>query len=157
RRLARLAAGRRGSRDLTGRVLTEAFRDVVACFPVYRSYVGDDGETVRERDRARIDEAVAAAKRRSPSTSASACDFIREVLRGAVELDVARRVQQLTGPVAAKGVEDTAHYRYHRLTALNEVGGSPDRFGTTLAEFHRLNAERQAHWPHSLSATSTHD
>ena len=67
------------------------------------------------------------------------------------------KFQQLTGPITAKGLEDTAFYRYHRLTSLNEVGGAPDRFGIAVNEFHRLNLERQARWPTALLTTSTHD
>jgi (1->4)-alpha-D-glucan 1-alpha-D-glucosylmutase len=157
RRLARLAERRRESRDFTERTLTEALREIVACFPVYRTYVGDDGQAVTDRDRGHVEHAVAAAKRRSQTTSPSVFDFIEELLCRTGELDFVRRFQQLTGPVAAKGVEDTAFYRYHCLLSLNEVGGAPDRLGTPVAEFHRLNAERRARWPHSLLATSTHD
>ena len=157
RRLGRLAEQRRESRDFTGRSLTEGLREIVACFPVYRTYVGDDGQAASERDRAHVAAAVSAAKRRSPTTNPSVFDFIGDLLCRTGELDFVRRFQQLTGPVTAKGVEDTALYRYHRLLSLNEVGGAPDRFGTSVAEFHRLNAERLARWPHSLSATSTHD
>ncbi|MGH7359146.1 MAG: malto-oligosyltrehalose synthase, partial [Candidatus Rokuibacteriota bacterium] len=157
RRLARLADRRRESRDFTGRSLTEGLREVVASFPVYRSYVGDDGHAASPQDTKHVMRAVATAKRRSPITNPSIFDFIGDVLCRTGDLDFVRRFQQLTGPVAAKGVEDTAFYRYHRLLSLNEVGGAPDRFGTSPAEFHRLNAERQARWPHSLSATSTHD
>ena len=157
RRLARLAERRRESRDFTGRSLTEGLREVVACFPVYRSYVGDDGHGASEQDQEHVARAVAAAKRRSPTTNPSIFDFIGDLLCRTGELDFVRRFQQLTGPVAAKGVEDTAFYRYNRLLSLNEVGGAPDRFGTPATEFHRLNAERLARWPHSLSASSTHD
>jgi (1->4)-alpha-D-glucan 1-alpha-D-glucosylmutase len=157
RRLERLAERRRESRDFTGRSLTEGLRQIVACFPVYRSYIGDDDQAAGEVDRAHVAEAVTAAKRRSPTTDPSIFDFIGDLLCRSGELDFVRRFQQLTGPVAAKGVEDTAFYRYNRLLCLNEVGGAPDRFGTPIGEFHRLNAERLADWPHSLSATSTHD
>src|SRR2546421_10434046 len=67
------------------------------------------------------------------------------------------RLQQLTGPVAAKGIEDTALYRYNRLISLNEVGGNPARFGVSVQEFHAFNQRQLKHWPHSLLATSTHD
>ena len=157
RRLARLAERRRESRDFTGRSLTEGLREIVASFPVYRSYVGDDGQGASQQDREHVAQAVATAKRRSPITNPSIFDFIGDLLCRTGELDFVRRFQQLTGPVAAKGVEDTALYRYNRLLSLNEVGGAPDRFGTPVTEFHRLNAERLARWPHSLSATSTHD
>jgi (1->4)-alpha-D-glucan 1-alpha-D-glucosylmutase len=157
RRLARLAERRRESRDFTERSLTEGLREVVACFPVYRSYVGDDRQAAAERDCEHVAQAVSEAKRRSPTTNPSVFDFIADLLCRTGDLDFVRRFQQLTGPVTAKGVEDTAFYRYGRLLSLNEVGGAPDRFGTPVPEFHRMNAERLARWPHSLSATSTHD
>ena len=157
RRLARLAERRRESRDFTARSLTEGLREVVACFPVYRSYVGDGGQGASEQDCERVAQAVSEAKRRSPTTNPSVFDFIADLLVRTGELDFVRRFQQLTGPVTAKGVEDTAFYRYGRLLSLNEVGGAPDRFGTPVPEFHRMNAERLARWPHALSASSTHD
>src|SRR2546422_1168299 len=108
------------------------------------------------------------AKRRPPATDVSIYDWIHDLLvlkfpTWAEEADRAERVdfvlrfQQTTGPVTAKGYEDTALYRYHSLVSLNEVGGNPDRFGASLAEFHAANETRQAHYPHALSATSTHD
>jgi (1->4)-alpha-D-glucan 1-alpha-D-glucosylmutase len=157
RRLGRLAERRRASRDFTERTLTEALREIVACFPVYRTYVGDDGQAAGAHDCRHVEEAVAAALRRSPTLSPSVFEFIADLLCRTGELDFVRRFQQLTGPVTAKGVEDTAFYRWSRLLSLNEVGGAPDRFGTSAAEFHQLNAGRLARWPHALSATSTHD
>jgi (1->4)-alpha-D-glucan 1-alpha-D-glucosylmutase len=157
RRLGRLAERRRESRDFTERTLTEALREIVACFPVYRTYVGDDGQAAGAPDCRHVEEAVATARRRSPTASPSVFEFIEDLLCRTGELDFVRRFQQLTGPAAAKGIEDTAFYRYTRLLSLNEVGGAPDRFGTSDEEFHQLNAERLARWPHALSATSTHD
>jgi (1->4)-alpha-D-glucan 1-alpha-D-glucosylmutase len=157
RRLGRLAERRRESRDFTERTLTEALRAIVACFPVYRTYVGDDGQAAGAHDCRHVEEAVTEALRRSPTASPSVFEFVEDLLCRTGELDFVRRFQQLTGPVAAKGMEDTAFYRYGRLLSLNEVGGAPDRFGTSEADFHRLNADRRARWPHSLSATSTHD
>jgi (1->4)-alpha-D-glucan 1-alpha-D-glucosylmutase len=166
RRLARISDRYRASRDFTTRSLITALREIIASFPVYRTYI--DGMGLTDRDRWYVDLAVAMARRRNPAMSASIFDFIGDVLRlrfpGArteaehgEQLVFVGKFQQLTGPITAKGVEDTAFYRYHRLTALNEVGGAPDRFGVPVAEFHRLNAERQATWPGSLLATSTHD
>ena len=157
RRLARLAERRRESRDFTERSLTEGLREIVTCFPVYRSYVGDRGPTASEQDRDHVAQAVSEAQRRSPNTNPSVFEFIGDLLCRTGELDFVRRFQQITGPVTAKGVEDTAFYRYTPLLSLNEVGGAPDRGGTTLEDFHRMNAERLARWPHSLLATSTHD
>jgi (1->4)-alpha-D-glucan 1-alpha-D-glucosylmutase len=164
--LDRISELNRRSRDFTLNSLTAALREVIACFPVYRTYVTLTG--VLDRDRRYIELAVARAKRRNPATSASIFDLVRDILLLSDAYcpdDAARaeqqrfvgRFQQLTGPVMAKSVEDTAFYRYNRLVSLNEVGGDPERFGTPLAAFHQQNLERQAHWPHSLLATSTHD
>jgi (1->4)-alpha-D-glucan 1-alpha-D-glucosylmutase len=164
--LDRISERNRRSRDFTLNSLTEALRELIACFPVYRTYVSPLG--VLERDRRYIEMAVARAKRKNPATSASIFDLVRDVLllhqdyapddaaRGELERFVGR-FQQFTGPVMAKAVEDTASYIYNRLVSLNEVGGDPEIFGTTLASFHQQNIERQAHWPYSLLATSTHD
>jgi (1->4)-alpha-D-glucan 1-alpha-D-glucosylmutase len=164
--LDRISELNRRSRDFTLNSLTEALREVIACFPVYRTYVTPAGAL--DRDRRYIELAVARAKRRNPATSASIFDLVRDilVLSDAYYSDEASRAelqqfvgrfQQVTGPVMAKSVEDTAFYRYNRLVSLNEVGGDPERFGTTLAAFHQHNLERQAHWPRSLLTTATHD
>ena len=164
--LDRISELNRRSRDFTLNSLTEALREVIACFPVYRTYVTAAG--VLDRDRRYIELAVARAKRRNPATSASIFDLVRDILllsdaycpdeaARAEQQHFVGRFQQVTGPVMAKSVEDTAFYRYNRLVSLNEVGGDPERFGTTLAAFHQHNLERQAHWPRSLLATSTHD
>jgi (1->4)-alpha-D-glucan 1-alpha-D-glucosylmutase len=111
---------------------------------------------------------VALAKRRNPASDLSVFDFLADVLLlrddgtlGQEELaercQFVMRFQQLTGPVMAKGVEDTAFYIYNRVLALNEVGGDPAAFGASVAEFHRQNAERARHWPHALLTSSTHD
>jgi (1->4)-alpha-D-glucan 1-alpha-D-glucosylmutase len=164
--LDRISERNRRSRDFTLNSLTEALREVIACFPVYRTYVNPTG--VLERDRRYIEMAVSRAKRKNPATSTSIFDLVRAVLllnqtyapddeaREALERFVGR-FQQFTGPVMAKAVEDTAFYIHNRLVSLNEVGGDPEIFGTMLSSFHQQNIERQAHWPHSLLATSTHD
>jgi (1->4)-alpha-D-glucan 1-alpha-D-glucosylmutase len=164
--LDRISERNRRSRDFTLNSLTEALREVIACFPVYRTYVNPTG--VLERDRRYIEMAVARAKRKNPATSTSIFDLVRDVLllsqtyapdddaRQVLERFVGR-FQQYTGPVMAKAVEDTAFYIHNRLVSLNEVGGDPRIFGTTLSSFHQQNIERQAHWPYSLLATSTHD
>jgi (1->4)-alpha-D-glucan 1-alpha-D-glucosylmutase len=164
--LDRISERNRRSRDFTLNSLTEALREVIACFPVYRTYVNPTG--VLERDRRYIEMAVSRAKRKNPATSTSIFDLVRAVLllnqtyapddeaRAALERFVGR-FQQFTGPVMAKAVEDTAFYIHNRLVSLNEVGGDPEIFGTMLSSFHQQNIERQAHWPHSLLATSTHD
>ena len=166
RRLGRISDRYRASRDFTTRSLITALGAIIASFPVYRTYSDGSGQT--DRDRWYVDLAVATARRRNPAMSGSIFEFIGDVLRlrfpGArseaehgEQLLFVGKFQQLTGPITAKGVEDTAFYRYHRLISLNEVGGAPDRFGISVGEFHRFNGERQASWPATLLATSTHD
>ncbi len=166
--LDRLSAENRCYRDFTWGALRDALREMVACFPVYRTYVDAHTGFVTDRDRGYVDQAIRLAKRRNPSVSASLFDFLHDVLllRWPDELspeareDHARFVmkfQQLTGPVMAKGVEDTTFYLYNRLISLNEVGGEPDRFGITPDEFHAFSMERAERWPASMSASSTHD
>jgi (1->4)-alpha-D-glucan 1-alpha-D-glucosylmutase len=167
-RLDRASEKHRSSRDFTLASLTRALREIIANFPVYRTYVGDRGDGPSERDREYIRRAVVAAKRRTPTMDVSIYDWIHDLLilkfpawaeeaDRAERLDLVLRFQQMTGPVTAKGYEDTALYRYHRLVSLNEVGSDPSRFGTTLAEFHAFNVTRQVSFPHALSTTSTHD
>ena len=165
-RLNRISRRHRRSRDFTLNALRGALREILACFPVYRTYIHEGH--VSERDRQFVCRAVAQAKRRNPTLDAAVFDFIRDVLllqlpppldeadRRERELFVGR-FQQATSPVMAKGIEDTAFYRYCPLLSLNEVGGDPARGPTTLEEFHRQNLARQARWPRSLLATSTHD
>jgi (1->4)-alpha-D-glucan 1-alpha-D-glucosylmutase len=180
-RLDRISEKHRSSRDFTLGSLTTALREIIAAFPVYRTYVGDTPAgggspagagpvegAITDRDRDYISRAVGHAKRHTPAMNESVYDWIQDVLTlrfpewaGDADrqerLDFVRRFQQITGPVTAKGYEDTALYRFNRLISLNEVGGDPSRFGTSLAEFHAANVERQARSPHALSATSTHD
>lgn len=166
RQLSRLAEKNRHSRDFTLNSLTHALREIVACFPVYRTYIDHSG--VSRTDRVTIELAVRRAKRRNPATDVSIFNFVRDVLLLSVpdrsgdeerleHLAFVMKFQQYTGPVMAKGLEDTAFYRYHRLVSLNEVGGSPDRFGISLATFHEQNQQRLQQWPHSLLSTTTHD
>ena len=167
-RLNRLSERHRHFRDFTLNSLTQALRELIACFPVYRTYIDGRSPEVSLQDRACVEVAVAFAKRRNPATNVSVFDFVRDtlLLRYPENTDEAYReeqrrfvlrFQQLTAPVMAKGVEDTAFYRYHRLVSLNEVGGEPDRFGIPVEEFHSQCQSRLAKWPQGLSATSTHD
>ena len=166
-RLNRISEMNRRTRDFTLNELTRALVEVVAQFPVYRTYVTQRGE-VDDRDRALVEQAIARARRRSPVVDPSIYDFIRDVIlqRYPEELSAAERhewleltlkLQQVTGPVTAKAVEDTAFYTHLRLVSLNEVGGEPGRFGTPPEEVHALFAERRERFPASLNGTSTHD
>ena len=165
--LDRLSETNRWFRDFTLEALARAVRETIACFPVYRTYV-TPGQPVSEEDRAIIERAVTAAKRRNPALEESVFNFLRDILllRFPENLDEAAReahahfvlkFQQSTGPIMAKGLEDTAFYIYNRLTALNEVGGEPQHFGISVEDFHERNVERQRDWPATLLATSTHD
>ncbi|MBI2277842.1 MAG: malto-oligosyltrehalose synthase [Dechloromonas sp.] len=164
--LSRIAAASRHTCDFTLNGLRAALAEVVACFPVYRSYFA--AGHLSTQDRRLIERAVAVAKRRSPAADISVFDFVRAVLTGDLAVGknggfrelvrtFAMKFQQYTAPVMAKGMEDTAFYRYHRLVSLNDVGGDPRRFGVTPAAFHALCRARAQRWPHSLSAGSTHD
>jgi (1->4)-alpha-D-glucan 1-alpha-D-glucosylmutase len=168
RAAARLAAQGPMTADLTRGILHRALKQVVASFPVYRTYVDLDG-SMDQADRRDLEWALAIARRSHPDIHPSAFDFVRDLfLPDAVEatpressrtacLRLAMKIQQYSSPVMAKGVEDTAFYRYNRLIALNEVGGAPDRFGISLAAFHKANAHAAEKWPHQMVATSTHD
>ena len=167
RRLDRISEQHRWSRDFTLNSLGRVLAEVIACFPVYRSYVTSAGELTDE-DRRYIHSAINRAQRRNPALSASAFDFLGSVLllehpEGLDEAARAERLQftlqfqQLTGPVDAKGYEDTALYRFYPLASLNEVGGDPASFGLAVQAFHAGNVRRLEEWPHGLSATTTHD
>lgn len=170
--LHRLAKRNWISRDFTLHHLHEALMEVIACFPVYRTYVTPG--KVSKKDREYIEWAIRAAKRRSLTSDTSIFDFIHQVLL--LELvpesvsteqestsfhqavtHWAMKFQQYTGPVMAKAVEDTSFYRYNRLISLNEVGGDPRQFGTSVATFHHNNIERARRMPYSMLSTSTHD
>ena len=154
-------------RDFTLNSLTQAMREIIACFPVYRTYVNWREEGVRPRDRKYVEHAVAEAKRRNPARPRAVFNFVRDLLLKQAdyipgsEQDAYHRFvgkfQQVTSPVTAKGIEDTALYNYNRLVSLNEVGGEPDHFGVAPAALHEWLRARAAKWPHALSATSTHD
>jgi len=165
--LARIAASDRRSSDFTFIGLRRALAEVVAAFPVYRTYV--TSEKIAPEGRDFIEAAIALAQRRSALADIALFDFIADVLcvrvhlapgthyeRNAV-LRFAMRFQQYTSPVMAKSIEDTAFYRYVRLVSLNEVGGEPTRFGTSLEEFHAANERAAEAHPHGLLATATHD
>ncbi|MBC7372990.1 MAG: malto-oligosyltrehalose synthase [Frankiales bacterium] len=153
-----LRALRGSGTDVTRRGLREALVEVLASFGVYRAYLPPTGPA-DDIARHQVDAAVSEALRTLPGR-ASEIDLLRRLVlaEGPVEApEFVTRFQQTCGPVMAKGVEDTAFYRYLRLTALNEVGGDPGRFGLPLAAFHNANAARQRDWPLSMTTLSTHD
>lgn len=161
-----IAQSDRYTRDYTLNGLREALIEVVACFPVYRTYVREN--SVTEEDRRFVKWAIAQAKKRSPAADVSIFDFIHDLLLleklegksldyRANVLHFAMKMQQYTAPVMAKALEDTAFYIYNRLASLNEVGGDPRRFSVTPAAFHHANQERRQRWPYSMLSTSTHD
>jgi (1->4)-alpha-D-glucan 1-alpha-D-glucosylmutase len=168
RRLDQISEQHRWSRDFTLHSLEDALEQVIACFPVYRSYVRPETGKVDDADRQHIVTAIRRAKRRNPSVSESIFDFIQSVLllehptglsdgERVARGDFVLRFQQYTAPVMAKGFEDTALYRYYPLASLNEVGGEPDAFGVSVEAFHEWNRERLAKWPDAMSGSSTHD
>jgi (1->4)-alpha-D-glucan 1-alpha-D-glucosylmutase len=155
-------------RDFTLNSLRDAIREVIACFPVYRTYTDAYRNSIDERDKAIVNAAALDARRRNPAMSSAIFDFLKSTLllqypsgMGESGRDEQRlfvmHFQQFTGPVMAKGVEDTAFYIYNPLVSLNEVGGYPQRFGASVEEFHQKNIQRYQSKPHSFIATSTHD
>jgi (1->4)-alpha-D-glucan 1-alpha-D-glucosylmutase len=153
--------------DFTRNILRRALKEIIACFPVYRTYV--DGSQLNEADERYIHWAIAQAAKNERELDKSVFEFLEKLLTGQPAhsdasnflkrsaIRCAMKVQQLSGPVMAKGFEDTALYRYNRFIALNEVGSSPDQFGLSVAAFHKENQHRAEHWPHTMLATSTHD
>lgn len=161
--LSTLAEQDRHARDLSPQELAQAILEVTACFPVYRTYT--ESPRVRPEDRAAVEAAVSEAESRNPKLTRGTLNFNRRVLlmdtRTETEetrkqwLRFVMRWQQMTGPIMAKGVEDTAFYRFNRLISMNEVGSNLAH--TDVSHFHRFCAERQQRWPGALNATSTHD
>ncbi len=164
--LNRFSERNRHFRDFTLYSLISTIKDIIACFPVYRTYVTAD-EPVSDHDRRYIAEAVRCARRRSPGVTTVVFDFIERLLLKQTPVtapddceDRARfigKFQQITSPIAAKGIEDTALYLFNRLISLNEVGSDPTVFGLEPAAVHAWMARRRRHAPSGLSATSTHD
>ena len=167
--LGKLAARHRHARDLPLYELVQLLIEVTACLPVYRTYIRDF--QIRPSDRKMIEQTLALAQSRTRGSGVSdlALAFLRSVLlleppfyapdELGEYLQFVMRWQQFSGPVMAKGLEDTAFYVHNSMISLNEVGGDPLRqdlpFG--VERFHRFHGERQARWPHTLNATSTHD
>lgn len=126
---------------------TDALAEILTCFPVYRSYL--------PAGREHLDAAAREASARRPDLAAAIADLVPALADPAN--DVARRFQQTTGPVMAKGVEDTAFYRFTRLGSLTEVGGDPSIFAIDVAHFHAAQQRRHSAWPHAMTTLSTHD
>jgi (1->4)-alpha-D-glucan 1-alpha-D-glucosylmutase len=165
---ARVARHQPRTADFTHNILRRAIREVVACFPVYRTYLDTAGKAT-ESDLRDLDWAIKQARASETDVDPSVFTFLRTILSGELVakrgsgfsrhavLRCAMKLQQYSGPVMAKGLEDTAFYRYNRFVALNEVGGHPDHFGVALSAFHKANAGRLKRWPDTMLATSTHD
>jgi (1->4)-alpha-D-glucan 1-alpha-D-glucosylmutase len=161
----RLAQQSWATRDFTLTGLREALADIVTRFPVYRTYITEDGG--QPEDRRDLDWAVSRARKETALVDHTVFDFLHAALstdlvgtRGYERADViatAMHFQQLTSPVMAKSLEDTAFYRYHRLVSLNEVGGDPSNVGVSPAAFHHLMNQQQQRLPASMVATATHD
>jgi (1->4)-alpha-D-glucan 1-alpha-D-glucosylmutase len=157
-----------GFHQLSFDKLRDALVEVIAEFPVYRTYVTEETNELSAAEKKYVDQAIANGTARSSPANSDSLRFIHDllVLRPPENVATAEkklchefvmRFQQLTGPVMAKGLEDTTFYNFNRLISLNEVGGNPDSFGNSLDAFHRHNSEKAARWPHSLLATATHD
>jgi (1->4)-alpha-D-glucan 1-alpha-D-glucosylmutase len=165
-RLRLVAASNARTVDLTRNAIRSGLREMIACLPVYRTYL-DDGE-LEDEDRRNIALAVAGARESAPAVDPAVFDFLNDVTTGDLcrsqhrydadqALSAARRIQQYTGPVMAKGLEDTALYRYNRLIALSDVGEKPDRFTTSVEAFHDFNLRRLRETPRGMLTTSSHD
>ncbi|MBR0931804.1 malto-oligosyltrehalose synthase [Bradyrhizobium jicamae] len=167
RLLARIASGHYSTRDFSADSLRQALELYVLHFPVYRTYLSPSGPAAH--DRALIDETISRARADWFAADEGVFDFLRDALT----MDLltpgrpphsaprvrrfALKVQQFTGPMMAKSLEDTAFYRYHRLLALNEVGGDPAASALAVGRFHAMMTARAREWPHGMTATATHD
>lgn len=165
RLLKQVAGQSRYGRDFTLNGLKRAILEILVLFPIYRTYIDDQG--ISQGDRAYVQEVIRKAKAQIPLL-VNELNFIEKILLleygdHLTEAEKQQwryfvmRLQQFSGPLMAKGIEDTLFYVYNRLLSLNEVGGTPSQFGVTAAEFHQFNQQQQAQWPHSLNATATHD
>ncbi len=159
--LLKIAAGHVRFRHLKREEIRDAMLEFIACLPVYRTYVRPQDDAAGTADVWWIEQAESAARRERAGLDPESFGLLRDLLllrlRGEQEGEFVARFQQLTGAATAKGVEDTAFYCFDRLISLNEVGGDPGRFGLATEEFHDFCRSQQAHWPHSMLSTSTHD
>ncbi len=147
-------------RDYTRAELREALRETVAAFPVYRTYV-DPKIGLTTDDTRYVQEALASARAQRPDLDGELFELLGQILllniEGPEAEALALRFQQTTGPVVAKGIEDTLFYTFNRLISLNDVGGDPGRFALSLEEFHQQSRRAQENWPLAMLASSTHD
>ena len=159
--LVRIAARRPAHENFSREHLHEALIEFAACFPVYRTYARPEDEFVGDDDLFYVKETTAMAKETRRDLPSGIFDFLNDLLlllfHGASEYEFVARFQQLTGPVMAKGVEDTAFYCLNDFLSLNEVGGDPGKFGVSAEEFHEFCRKQQAHGGHSMVCSSTHD
>jgi (1->4)-alpha-D-glucan 1-alpha-D-glucosylmutase len=163
--LKKLSYNTREGSDFTTYSLKKALFEVLVLFPVYRTYIDDNG--IREIDREYIEQTIKAAQQKVPLL-VNELNFIQKILllkykdcrsksQSEKWLHFVMRSQQLTGPLMAKGVEDTLLYVYNRLLSLNEVGGNPSHFGIELGLFHQFNQNKVQHWQYGMNTTATHD
>jgi len=158
--LKRVADLSRDAMDFTLPSLTRVIKATMAAFAVYRTYL-KPGTTPLPHDEEHIGSAIGLARAHNPRAEGSAFEFLHDVLLlragGEAGASFAMKFQQVSAPIMAKGIEDTAHYRFNRLVCLNEVGCDPSRFGESIESFHAHNARIVASWPLSMTTTSTHD
>ncbi len=159
--LLEICESHRERRDYTRDDVIRAVREIVAAFPVYRTYIVPDRDEITEDDKNYVNETIDAVKTGRPDLDADLFEFIRDILllrvRGPLETEFVMRFQQFTGPAMAKGVEDTVFYSFNRLVSLNEVGGDPGRFGVSADAFHQFCDETQRSNPKTMLSSSTHD
>lgn len=159
--LEQISMNHKDYRDLTLSEMKEGLSIIIGYFPVYRTYIKNFDEPISRQDKNYIEYAISTSKKKNPQVHPLVWNFFTDLLlaklKGERELDFILRFQQLTGPLMAKGAEDTAFYCFNHLVSLNEVGGEPSRFGTSLKEFHNFCAKMQTDWPLTMLATSTHD
>ena len=165
-RLKTIASTTRQGFDLTALQLGEALAEFLVAFPIYRTYLTEQTVELSLSDRQSITHALLLARQHCPHLDPKVFDFLGDLfllklpaneLEPTHAREFVMRLQQLTGPLMAKGLEDTAFYNFNRLISLNEVGGDPDAFGTAPESFHAYNLAKSEHWPHALLATATHD
>lgn len=151
----------RRHRDYTRYELNEALREVMACFPVSRTYVQAEAGHVTDDDMRYVTEAVGRAKSWRPELDAALVDCLRDLLllrlRGDLEGELVMRFQQLTGPTRAQGLADTVFDGGNRRGARHDVGGDPGHFGVSPAACHQACLEAHQRWPQGMLAPSTHD